>query len=162
MKYTIIITILFFQAVSPLFAQSLATQTIGSTGFSGPAGTSNKLYWNVGEVVVGLGINGSQLNQGFFQYFDITTALRDPHYQGNLLTTWPNPAIDIIYIKSNQQDRFSLFILDANGKIIMHSNDLNPSETNEINIAHLPSAQYYLLASKSESEKQLIKFQVCR
>lgn len=95
MKYAVILMFLL-PLMSPLNAQSLATQSIGSAGFAGPAAGTNKLYWNVGEVIVGLGTNGSQLNQGFFQYFDLSTALHDPDYNHNLISAWPNTANDVI------------------------------------------------------------------
>ena len=63
------------------------------------------------------------------------------------LVVYPNPASDFIHVKSTKRDIEKIFIFDISGKLLI-------TETKrDINISHLPSANYVISIKTSEGVK---------
>ena len=137
----------------PLIAQSLATQSIGSSGFVSNQSGQNHINWHIGEVIIGHASGQSNADQGVYQYFDITSYNTRPDHKSDLFAAFPSPTSGLVHIKSSEE--LELSIISSDGVIVdqmtVDQNDL------ETNINHLPNGSYYLVARSEDHFSKSIK-----
>lgn len=77
----------------------------------------------------------------------------------NLFKIYPNPANDLIYINFKNNDKYSVELLDVNGRVIL-TKVFEKNIKNSIDISTLKAGEYFLKAQSSDKikiEKLIIK-----
>ncbi len=147
---------------SPLKAQTLVTQSIGSTGSISGNPDQNRMIWNVGEVVIGLTQGQNKFNQGIYQFIDWSTSTKNSPYNSKLFTAYPSPTHGPIRIQSSQ--RIEIQIVDLSGNVVLFLHDgirgtsieLEPSEQ-LIDLSPLVVGTYFLVAKNDQNNIQVQK-----
>lgn len=132
MKNIIIFLFGFFLSVCHAYSQQLYT----TVGFQ-----QDNVSWTVGEIVFGnTELANMIVSQGFYDPYqsDPSGIVNVPsaHY-----SVYPNPVIDKLYIKTDQETPYSFVLTDMLGRTLMQSN----SSSNEpISVSYLKPGQYIL------------------
>ena len=135
------------------WAQTLATQSIGSMGYAPASTNMPTLHWNVGEVAIGLVGGTEKINQGLYQVIDISTAIKDPSYSNDLVSLWPSPTTGVIHLQGENDDRLDLRIYNPSGRLVSEMSINGRSD--QISIAQFPPEVYYIQIINSQGESQL-------
>jgi hypothetical protein len=72
------------------------------------------------------------------------------------IAVYPNPASRLINITSNKEEIKNAMIFDSQGKLVLHSKDVNQF-LNQLDISELKNGQYYILV-KTESGRFIQQF----
>lgn len=156
MKKLLIISLVFFSC-SLLKAQSLERTVIGAAGLAVQNGSAG-LSFTTGEVAT----NASNLlTQGFQQpnVVNNTSTLTLDKTQTSAIV-FPNPAVDILNIKSNLPsegiEQLSYQVMDMMGKVVL--NGKMASDGSKISINILASASYVLVMHSGTAFSQTVRF----
>lgn len=130
-------------------------QTISKSSISPVGGTfintqdNLTLSYNVGEVNIGtMTAGGIQLGSGYFNSFDLDALSVEELYEFGKIQIYPNPASNILYIKSDLlNEKYDLQLKNLEGKSMFESSFEN---TSEINFSLLPSGIYFLKFTNNE------------
>ena len=130
-------------------------QTISKSSISPVGGTfintqdNLTLSYNVGEVNIGtMTAGGIQLGSGYFNSFDLDALSVEELYEFGKIQIYPNPASNILYIKSDLlNEKYDLQLKNLEGKSMFESSFEN---TSEINFSLLPSGIYFLTFTNNE------------
>jgi len=113
------------------------------------------LYFNFGEdPTTGEGFFSFEKAPGFvFHFYNYPLSVKDS--QKNSFSVSPNPAQDMLFIKSSLNNLQSATITDINGRIVAKKN----SVSNEIDVSNLKSGMYFITITSSEGNitKKFIK-----
>ena len=142
-----------------LLSQSIASRSIGAAGRTPDTSNTPSLHWNVGEVVIGYVQNDNALNQGLYQYLDLSTAVEDPAFKYDLANAWPNPTHGPLNISNESSTRIEIHLLDQEGRLLKKFADLHANQSTLYEVSSLVPTQYYLLVSDRKGKNQIIKFQ---
>lgn len=140
-------------------------QTISKSSISPVGGTfintqdNLTLSYNVGEVNIGtMTAGGIQLGSGYFNSFDLDALSVEELYEFGKIQIYPNPASNILYIKTDLlNEKYDLQLKNLEGKSMYDSSFENKSE---INFSLLPSGIYFLTFTNNElksSTQKIIK-----
>lgn len=130
-------------------------QTISKSSISPVGGTfintqdNLTLSYNVGEVNIGtMTAGGIQLGSGYFNSFDLDALSVEELYEFGKIQIYPNPASNILYIKTDLlNEKYDLQLKNLEGKSMFESSFEN---TSEINFSLLPSGIYFLTFTNNE------------
>ena len=147
MKYAPIFLLL---SLSNLYGQTISKSSISPVGGTFINTQDNlTLSYNVGEVNIGtMTAGGIQLGSGYFNSFDLDALSVEELYEFGKIQIYPNPASNILYIKSDLlNEKYDLQLKNLEGKSMFESSFEN---TSEINFSLLPSGIYFLKFTNNE------------
>jgi Secretion system C-terminal sorting domain len=132
MKNIIIFLLVFFFSVYHAHSQQLFT----TVGFQ-----QNNVSWTVGEIVFGsTELANIIVAQGFYDPYEPDPSgivnVPSAHY-----SVYPNPVVDKLYIKTDQEAPCSLVLTDMLGRTLIQS---NTASNQPISVSDLKSGQYIL------------------
>ena len=90
------------------------------------------------------------------KYVEITLNLESNATIGKLVTLWPNPVEDEIYIKFNGFSEFKVSVYNLLGQEVLSKGIL--SNNNSLNVTALRTGIYLLKATSKNGNSQTIKF----
>lgn len=156
MKKLIIICAVFFSC-SFMNAQSLERTVIGSAGLAVQNGSAG-LSFTVGEAATN---SANLLTQGFQQPNIINNSGTIHLDKSNTLAiVYPNPAVDILNIKSNLPaegiNSLSYQVFDMHGKVVLSGS--MASDGASISVLSLATASYVLVLSNGTQFSQKVRF----
>jgi hypothetical protein len=151
MKRYILILICTLCAVS-VGAQQIKQQVISSAGgYNVSSGTGQiSISWTLGETIIPSFTNGGLTLTHGFQGTLIITAVEENILNPVKVNIYPNPTSEIIEIEFDTpvDGEISLFLLDAQGKLVK-TDKIEAGTTNkEINMQNFSSGIYYLRLTK--------------
>lgn len=111
------ISILFFLLVIAKISNSQSWQSINSAGGSSGIIQGKQIHFSLGQAISGSTINPAQNQQGFqYLYWNSNVSVNDV---SNLdLTIYPNPATDIINIRSESTFKGKLEVHSMSGQLL--------------------------------------------
>lgn len=127
-------------------AQTLDRYVVASAGSQFVNG-GYSIDYTLGETLTQTFTNGQELSQGFQQVWLVITAIEDPTSVWNHITLYPNPAIGIVNIKTDEKLNARLY--DLTGKLLQ-THKLNAG-TEQMDISSLPQGNYFLILSNEVS-----------
>lgn len=137
-------------SLSNLYGQTISKSSISPVGGTFINTQDNlTLSYNVGEVNIGtMTAGGIQLGSGYFNSFDLDALSVEELYEFGKIQIYPNPASNILYIKSDLlNEKYDLQLKNLEGKSMFESSFEN---TSEINFSLLPSGIYFLTFTNNE------------
>lgn len=157
------ILILFLIAITPLasFSQSIERQVLASAGKN--ASTPNLIVnYTVGETEIFKGTGSNIIvTQGYQQYKDVSTGIRDAANEGIQLNVYPNPSHNYVNVDftldKTQAINYTLY--DINGKLLFAENNFMAYNglSKQIQVGNLSNGVYFL---HFENEEKTISYQV--
>lgn len=96
----------------------------------------------------------STFSDGFSAVYGTITSVASPALIDNTITVFPNPATDLIYVKSKMDVVAEL--LDLNGRIIL-SEKIQGNIESRLNVSHLSNGVYILKAGESIQKITVLK-----
>ncbi|MFM2286497.1 MAG: hypothetical protein RLZZ543_1994 [Bacteroidota bacterium] len=112
------------------FVCVVAQESINASG-ANAAAASGSISYSIGQVVYSsaVGSNGS-VNQGVQQPFEIEIITGIEHAEIDIVV-FPNPALEQLQLKisSNNTENYSLQLIDAQGKVVLLNNQIQPITT---------------------------------
>ena len=151
MKKIIILLGLFILTIS-IKAQTISKQVISSLG-GNLINNSNKLSYNVGEVIVGPSYaeDGSiQLANGYYPSFNLETLSIEIPSIAIKFNVYPNPVNELLYISHPTENNFVIYLTNITGKKIFEG---KVQKQNPINISQYPKGIYLLTIMTGEIKK---------
>ena len=136
-----------------LQAQSLATQSIASTGWISTGEDTPHIHWNVGEVIIGKTAGQNKLNQGFYQQLDLSTFTKNHNKKPGMFKAFPNPSSGQIQVRANET--LYLSVVSINGEVL-DTKDVQGSPL-LMDLRHLASGTYYLIGQNSNRDLQMVE-----
>ncbi len=104
---------------------------------------SGALSWTLGETIIETGIAGSNsLTEGFQQPSTASVMAVNNMEANDEITAYPNPAVDIVFIKGNSTEPLKLDIIDINGRILSEQ-ELQNNNDREVNMTNYTNGTYF-------------------
>lgn len=153
MKNIFYITIFLFPFLG--FAQQLEQTLI--TCYAGQTSLDSTMHiqFGLGELSTSEYLHSTQLMEGFHHCSHVTGTTRITENRTLQVSVFPNPSIDLIYLKSPIYP-VQFQILNAQGKVVI--SDTIYSNQEEIVIKQLPEAMYWINCTNSKIASQSIPF----
>ena len=151
MKKIIILLSLFILTIS-IKAQTISKQVISSLG-NNLVNNSNKLSYNIGEVIVGPSYaeDGSiLLASGYYPSLSLETLSIEIPNTAIKFNIYPNPVNELLYISHPTENNFYIYISDITGKKIFKG---EVQKQNPVNISQYPKGIYLLTVITGEIKK---------
>jgi len=110
--------------------------------------------------IVAAGLTGDTVHHDFvvLRYLDGIHPGNDELIQDNQIEIFPNPVVDILSVRSAEQENINLKIMDIRGKQLLFSP--LPTSDHRIDVSNLPAGIYFLILEKNNEmifHKKLIK-----
>jgi len=156
--FQVFLSVIFLLFFNHAFAQIISRDVCVSSG-GYYTGDHISFSWSIGECIVETASDASiSLTQGFQQPDMIITAITDPLPGNTLISVYPNPTTDQIYIQilSPEDRNFQAELFNLQGHKLQ-SKSFNGSVT-QFYIKHLPAGTYLIKISTS-NEHTLFKIQ---
>lgn len=121
---------------------SISAQEVVSTQGDSYTNASGSIDFTVGEVIINTGTDGTNdLTQGFHQTNWNFLGVEDnaPDYE---VTIFPNPAADVLNIRTNTFEHVTYSLYDAQGKLVLQ--DKLAAEQTPIQVSQLAPGSYSL------------------
>lgn len=135
-----------------IFSQVISKQVISSLG-GNLINNSNKLSYNIGEVIVGPSYadDGSiQLANGYYPSFNLETLSIEIPSIAIKFNVYPNPVNELLYISHPTENNLVIYLTDITGKKIFEG---KVQKQNPIDISQYPKGIYLLTIMTSEIKK---------
>jgi|ERR1017187_3544810 hypothetical protein len=141
MKSSLIQILIMICICSSLSAQMISPQVINATGNTS-ATSAIKLSWSLGEIAVAtFSANNTILTQGFLQPdVSVHTSGIEEIKLSDLITIFPNPVHDQLFIRQSSNLIETVSIYNAMGQQIIEQKFLNP----ELDLSQLLPGIYFI------------------
>lgn len=149
--------LIYILFLTPFFSysQSISRSVIASQG-DFYNNTFGSLSWTIGEISVETyNSSNSLLTQGFQQPDSIMFTSINELNLGFDLSIAPNPASDLVTVKTNSTMHFDINVIDVLGKEIC--NKKNCFESERINFSELSTGTYFITVSNKEGVNRKYK-----
>jgi hypothetical protein len=148
MKRNILVLILMLFAFSA-GAQQIKQEVIASAGgFNVTSDNSISISWTLGETIIPTfkSADGTLILTHGFQQKLIITAVEEFIIDPVSVTVFPNPTSEIVNIEFDTptEGEITLYLLDAQGKLVKTEKIESATSNKQINMQDLPSGLYYL------------------
>ena len=149
----------FYFCFGQISSQTLITQSIGSAGYVHVSDSTSHLQWNAGEVIIGLTGGQDKLQQGLYQFIDITSYVVDPKSDWGLFDIFPNPSRGFLNVKADVI--LDYMIVDLSGRVM---EKISPTlKTFNLDLRHLVDGTYYIIGiSRSNNISKAQKWVLIR
>lgn len=155
-QLTLILSVFF------LIQFAKAQQVISSAGTTTEI-PGYEVSWTIGEPVISTFTNATNtLTQGFHQSKLIVSAIEGNMFSGLKLVVYPNPAKDILYIKSEgiSDWNFSYMLFDIDSRLLLQGKmEINPQSVDMISY---PSGSYLLKVIAADNINQVQLFKIIK
>lgn len=152
MKKILLITSCFCSLMAAQ-AQSIDRQVVASGGrFAGTGAAS--ISYTVGETAIQyLSASGASVSQGFQQSSSNSTGIKTIHPIDAAISTYPNPFVRFIDVKSDKTLSAAAFqLIDINGKTVpVTSTELQAGKYWRIQMGELSAGNYWLKITSGNS-----------
>ena len=144
MKRNFLILVLVFFASSAGAQQVIAS----AGGFNVASDKSISISWTLGETIIPTftSADGTLILTHGFQQKLIITAVEEYIVDPVSVTVFPNPTSEIVNIEFDTptDEEITLYLLDAQGKLVKTDKIESATTNKQINMQDLPSGLYYL------------------
>jgi hypothetical protein len=130
-------------------AQQIKQEVIASAGgFNVTSDNSISISWTLGETIIPTfkSADGTLILTHGFQQKLIITAVEEFIIDPVSVTVFPNPTSEIVNIEFDTptEGEITLYLLDAQGKLVKTEKIESATSNKQINMQDLPSGLYYL------------------
>jgi hypothetical protein len=154
MKSNFLISILMLFALSA-GAQQIKQEVIASAGgFNASSDLSISLSWTLGETIIPTfkSADGQLILTHGFQQKVIIVSIEENIVDPVSVTVFPNPTSAIVNVgfDTPTDGEMTLFLLDAQGKLVKTDKIESATTNKQINMQDLPAGLYYLRLTKGK------------
>jgi hypothetical protein len=145
-------TLVFFSLLTTL---SVSAQEVIATQGDSYSNAGANIDFTIGEVVINTGTDGTNdLTQGFHQTNWNFLGVEDfaPNYEA---TIFPNPASDVLNIKTSSFENVTYTLYDAQGKLVMQN--ILSAEQTPIQVSQLAPGSYSLTLNNETQNLKTFK-----
>lgn len=131
-------------------AQSISSSVISPTGKNSSSSTT-KINWTLGEPIVGLMNNGTQISNGYHRQLDLEALSIEDMETKAVVKIYPNPTSDYVIISRIDNQEAVVNIYNELGQNVLTS--IINSKEHEIGFNQLPIGIYILNIQTKNSQK---------